>query len=220
MPDQFVNSCRIFSLILIDVDWFEAITTTTAPSRRRVPESRQQIHPGTMRRPGDLAARYGHEEFAAILPDTDSQGIFCDFSWNEIPRSLTIFVIAEKLRHIVRDLNVPHNGSENKIVTVSIGVATFDASRVAMNCADLLRSADEALCGAKAAGPVTGSWMAPHLTAPLVQKRSADQIKKNPGVVVASRLGCQISRRQQPAPPMRHAVESSYAYGDSHQPVR
>ncbi|RVD47550.1 diguanylate cyclase, partial [Mesorhizobium sp. M8A.F.Ca.ET.023.02.2.1] len=101
------------------------------------------------RRPADAAARYGGEEFALILPETDARGAF---------------VIAENLRSKVRDLALGHAGSEKGIVTVSIGVGTFDAGGGAMEIADLLNRADEALYGAKAAGRDRVHGWRPHLS--------------------------------------------------------
>ncbi|WP_281406158.1 diguanylate cyclase [Mesorhizobium sp. B2-3-11] len=88
------------------------------------------------RRPADAAAPYGGEEFGLILPETDAHGAF---------------VIAENLRSKVRGLAIGHAGSEKGIVTVSIGVSTFEAA-AAIEIADLLSRADEALYGAKPRG--------------------------------------------------------------------
>jgi len=115
--------------------------------------------PPPARRPADSAARYGGEEFAVILPETDARGAF---------------LIAESLRRAVRDLRLAHDASEMKIVTISIGVATFDVSGPSMERTELLRRADEALYGAKAAGRDRVHGWRPHVSARLsqgVQKR-------------------------------------------------
>ncbi|WP_246686827.1 diguanylate cyclase [Mesorhizobium sp. B2-4-19] len=65
----------------------------------------------------------------------------------------------------MRDLRLAHAGSEKGIVTVSIGVATFDGS-ADIEIADLLRRADEALYGAKAAGRDRVHGWRPHLSEP------------------------------------------------------
>ena len=83
------------------------------------------------------AARYGGEELAAILPDTDADGAF---------------VIGEAVLNAVRALHKPHEASEYGVVTASIGVATFGGSGDQTSMAELLRRADQALYGAKAAG--------------------------------------------------------------------
>jgi diguanylate cyclase (GGDEF)-like protein/putative nucleotidyltransferase with HDIG domain len=79
----------------------------------------------------DVPARIGGEEFAVILPDTDAQ---------------EAFAVAERLRCHVRDAfadaTVP--------ITISFGIASHPAH--AETAASLVRSADEALYGAKESG--------------------------------------------------------------------
>ena len=79
----------------------------------------------------DVPARIGGEEFAVILPGTDAQ---------------TAFAIAERLRCHVRDAfadaSVP--------ITISFGIASHPAH--AETAASLVRTADEALYGAKESG--------------------------------------------------------------------
>jgi diguanylate cyclase (GGDEF)-like protein/putative nucleotidyltransferase with HDIG domain len=79
----------------------------------------------------DVPARIGGEEFAVILPGTDAQ---------------TAFAVAERLRCHVRDAfaaaTVP--------ITISFGIASHPAH--AETAASLVRTADEALYGAKAGG--------------------------------------------------------------------
>ena len=71
-----------------------------------------QIMKASLNRPGDMVARWGGEEFAILLPDTDKEGAI---------------LIAEKLRKAVADLAIVHETSlVEKVVTVSIGVATSD----------------------------------------------------------------------------------------------
>lgn len=93
---------------------------------------------GMVRRPGDLAARYGGEEMAVILADTDTAAAVA---------------IAEAIRTAVETLRIPHagNGSAAELVTISTGVATA-LSRVGGSIqmpAGLLQAADTALYKAK-----------------------------------------------------------------------
>ncbi len=126
------------SLILVDVDWFKRFNDTYGhPAGDECLRAVSRCIQATVRRPTDVAARYGGEEFAIILPETDVCGAFG---------------IAEALHSAARALEIEHNGSEKKIVTLSIGVATFDASAETMDVARLLRRADEQLYAAKAAG--------------------------------------------------------------------
>ncbi|MBZ9995752.1 diguanylate cyclase [Mesorhizobium sp. BH1-1-4] len=138
------------SLLIIDVDWFKRFNDHYGhPAGDECLRAVSRCIEAAARRPADAAARYGGEEFALILPETNARGAF---------------VIAEKLRSKVRDLAVAHAGSEKGIVTVSIGVGTFEAGAAAMEIADLLRRADEALYGAKAAGRDRVHGWRPHLS--------------------------------------------------------
>ena len=90
-----------------------------------------------MRRGGDLVARFGGEEFAVILPDTDLAGAL---------------VVGEELRRGIQDLAIPHVASNVAAsVTISVGVACIVPSSERAPMA-LLAAADEALYLAKARG--------------------------------------------------------------------
>lgn len=87
-------------------------------------------------RSGELAGRYGGEEFAVILPHT---------SYEEA------LAVAERIVTNVRNLNIPHKSSKtSNVVTLSCGVAnmTVDDS----SSLDLLIKADRALYKAKEQG--------------------------------------------------------------------
>ncbi|MFZ4729995.1 MAG: CHASE2 domain-containing protein [Pseudanabaena sp.] len=87
-------------------------------------------------RSGELAGRYGGEEFAVILPHT---------SYEEA------LAVAERIVTNVRNLNIPHKSSKtSNVVTLSCGVANMtveDSSSL-----DLLIKADRALYKAKEQG--------------------------------------------------------------------
>jgi diguanylate cyclase (GGDEF)-like protein/PAS domain S-box-containing protein len=130
------------SLLLLDLDNFKAFNDNFGHQAgddclRTV----AAVVRATIRRPGDIAARYGGEELAVILPNTDLAGATA---------------MAEKIRTAIADLKLPHPGNSEggNHVTASLGAAT------ALSCAGgtltmpsaLLMAADTALYKAKSGG--------------------------------------------------------------------
>ena len=87
--------------------------------------------------PRDVAARFGGEEFAMILPNAHSD---------------TAYLVAEEIRGMLAQLAIPHDGNSPPVVTVSIGTATMTAFDRHRSATEIVRRADEALYAAKAAG--------------------------------------------------------------------
>jgi diguanylate cyclase (GGDEF)-like protein len=83
----------------------------------------------------DVAARYGGDELALILVETDSEGAT---------------ILAERLRERVRDTEVPLRDGGTMGVTISVGVATIPDS--AEDLETLVDGADRALLRAKRSG--------------------------------------------------------------------
>jgi diguanylate cyclase (GGDEF)-like protein/PAS domain S-box-containing protein len=126
------------ALLLIDVDHFKAFNDTYGhPEGDDCLKAVAGVLTAALNRPGDLATRYGGEEFAAILPDTDAEGARR---------------IAESIRVAVRDLNIAHQGSPGSVVTVSVGVSAFPGGGAEGSVESLVQEADTALYAAKAAG--------------------------------------------------------------------
>lgn len=130
------------SVLLIDVDHFKAFNDGYGHQAgdeclRRV----AQAVSAAAQRSGGLAARYGGEELAILLPAT-GQGAAID--------------TAEGVRRAVEALACPHRGnSAAPVVTVSIGVATAspassDPARASPSA--LVEAADAALYDAKRRG--------------------------------------------------------------------
>lgn len=86
-------------------------------------------------RASDVACRYGGEEFAVLLPDTDAE---------HAKRR------AEQIREATRTLELAYGGVSIRGATVSIGVAVSPRHGVSADA--LLRAADAALYRAKAGG--------------------------------------------------------------------
>jgi len=90
----------------------------------------------SLRRPADTGARFGGEEFVALLPETEQPGAY---------------IVAEKIRDAVAALNIPHDGSVHARVTISVGVAVLSPA-VGDLAETLIAQADAALYAAKRAG--------------------------------------------------------------------
>jgi diguanylate cyclase (GGDEF)-like protein len=86
-------------------------------------------------RGGDIACRFGGEEFILIFPEASLEDTICR---------------AEAIRETVKHLDVTHRGQHLDSVTLSLGVAAFPEHG---DTADgIVHSADEALYRAKRAG--------------------------------------------------------------------
>ena len=92
---------------------------------------------GQLRRAGDLAARFGGDEFAAILPGADEEGAV---------------LIAERILQAIRSVGVLHPASSSGVVTASAGVAAIVPSLSQFEPHHLLQLADAALYAAKDKG--------------------------------------------------------------------
>ncbi|MES2759688.1 MAG: diguanylate cyclase, partial [Pseudomonadota bacterium] len=88
------------------------------------------------RRPGDVAARFGGEEFTILLPDTDLAGAL---------------LVAEKVRAAIAALALAHDASPFGFVSASAGVHSCIPSR-GQNPRTLIEAADRGLYQAKAEG--------------------------------------------------------------------
>ena len=122
------------SLVMLDIDHFKRINDTYGhlAGDKVIEEIARLIHEHA--RETDVAGRYGGEEFAVVLSDTDKTN-----GW----------VFAERLRKAVEGLEVLHNGQSIRF-TISLGVA--DLSLPSINYADLIAWADHALFASKKAG--------------------------------------------------------------------
>jgi diguanylate cyclase (GGDEF)-like protein len=124
-------------LLLVDVDEFKHFNDTYGhqlgdDALRMVAQAMRE----SINRPRDELVRYGGDEMAALLPDTDLDGAL---------------IIAERMRAAVEEMDVPHLGANHTVVTISIGVAvTVPADDVVEGT--LVEAADAALYQTKARG--------------------------------------------------------------------
>jgi diguanylate cyclase (GGDEF)-like protein len=125
------------SLIMMDVDFFkrynDAYGHAAGDDCLRMVAG---VLAGTVNRPADLAARFGGEEFAVLLPNTAQDGA----------RG-----IAEAICRGVHAAGMAHRASDIGVVTISAGVATLVPSP-GDEVRALVEAADAALYAAKEAG--------------------------------------------------------------------
>ena len=126
------------SLILCDIDFFKAYNDTYGhQSGDTCIKAVTLAFKNVLQRSTDLACRYGGEEFAIVLPNTDSEGAI---------------KIVEKIRAELKALAIPHESSSiNKYVTVSMGVSTT-IPQPQISPSALIAAADRSLYKAKQRG--------------------------------------------------------------------
>jgi diguanylate cyclase (GGDEF)-like protein len=133
-----VREKKPISFLMIDLDNFKLYNDTYGHLQGdEMLKAAAKIFVDAARRPGDLAARIGGEEFGLILPDTDLQGARR---------------IAEGIRKAAEDERVPVPGPEPATaVTVSIGIASCTPAEGAV-LREFIAEADAFLYAAKRAG--------------------------------------------------------------------
>jgi diguanylate cyclase len=141
------------TLVLMDIDFFKKFNDTHG----------HQVGDEVLRqfakvlakqsREMDVPCRYGGEEFAVILPDTDSQNA-CK--------------VAERIRAAIEESTTGCEGKALK-VTCSLGVSQFLTDD---DVARLIRRADDALYASKKAGRNCGHWHTGETQIPITE---ADQ---------------------------------------------
>ncbi|MDE2402794.1 MAG: GGDEF domain-containing protein [Burkholderiales bacterium] len=127
------------AIIMIDVDHFKAYNDHYGhPAGDKCLRQVAAALQASLRRPGDMVARFGGEEFIAVLPQT----------------SLAVAVqAAERIRKAVEGLAMPHEKSDTApVLTVSVGVACSKADGALASPDALISEADQALYRAKHQG--------------------------------------------------------------------
>ncbi|HZG75094.1 MAG TPA: diguanylate cyclase [Paenibacillus sp.] len=126
------------ALLLFDIDNFKKYNDmyghlTGDDCLKRVTEAAGKM----LKRPGDLLARFGGEEFAVLLPETDEYGAE---------------IVAEQLRLQIQSLAIPHPQSDVlPVVTISVGVSSMTRPTTA-DIVPFIERADRALYAAKRNG--------------------------------------------------------------------
>lgn len=126
------------SVIMVDVDFFKAFNDTYGHlAGDECLKLVAGVLKSKLRRPQDLATRYGGEEFCCILPETEHAGAVA---------------IAMSIKDGIAGLGIRHEGSAiENYVTVSSGVATFICDGD-INSETIVNLADERLYRAKKNG--------------------------------------------------------------------
>lgn len=135
---------RPLSLALLDIDCFKQYNDRYGhPAGDRVLRAVARTAASFMRRPVDLAARYGGEELVLLMPDT----------YSEQAQQLLA-----GLRQAIEQLTIAHDASVvSPVLTVSVGGATLHEESTE-SAAELLDAVDNQLYRAKHAGRNRVEW--------------------------------------------------------------
>ena len=124
---------RSFSGIIIDIDNFKEINDRYGHlTGDKVLEISAELIKNSLRK-DDFVARYGGDEFIAILPQIDLRNAY---------------IAGERLRHAVESETFLFNGSMIKL-TISLGISTYQDGNTTQ---DLIKTADDNLYKAKKEG--------------------------------------------------------------------
>ena len=126
---------RSVALVMLDLDHFKVFNDTFGHQAGDMLLQEFSTVLKTRVRAGDVACRYGGEEFALILAETDAEGA-C--------------LCVENIRRELNNLHLHHRGQALGKVTISAGVAVFPS--YGETAEELMRAADLALYRAKSEG--------------------------------------------------------------------
>ena len=139
MAGQEFARCRRYghaiSVWMVDIDHFKSVNDTYGHQagdlvlQSLVSTSQQTL------RDWDILGRMGGEEFAVLLPETETR---------------QALQVAERLRQTVATTRTPVEGGQSVAITVSIGIATAQDEDIDLQ--SLLARADKALYDAKRSG--------------------------------------------------------------------
>jgi diguanylate cyclase (GGDEF)-like protein len=133
--DALCENGQQFAVIMVDVDVFKAFNDRYGhvigdDCLRRVAAMLR----ASLRNTSDQIARVGGEEFVVVLPQTSVENAR---------------IMAERMRHAVYGLRIPHAGTPEDVVTISAGVS---GSSAPTSAGEILSAADAAMYRAKSLG--------------------------------------------------------------------
>ena len=146
----FATQGRVFSLLILDVDHFKKFNDTHGHQAGDEVLRAVGLTLRSVVKSGDLACRYGGEEFAVVMVDTNAK---------------QARVAADRVRRAIEVMSVDFEGRRLS-VTASIGVAQIAPLQ---DAAQLIRRADDAVYASKKAGRNAGHWHAGPECLPLDQ---------------------------------------------------
>lgn len=126
------------ALVMLDLDCFKAYNDRYGhPAGDQCLRRFGELLRQALKRPGDLAVRYGGEEFTLLLPDTDAVGAS---------------QIVQEILQLLRRQAIEHGGSPFGHVTASAGIAVGAPTLETVTPENLMAAADAALYQAKRQG--------------------------------------------------------------------
>jgi len=128
----------LLSALMLDIDFFKRFNDTYGhDAGDKCLQAVAHALSYSVSRVNDIVVRYGGEEFAVILPNTDSEGARA---------------FADKLLKSIRDLKIPHEKNDaSEYVTASIGITTGKVEHK-QDLDMYIKRADKALYESKESG--------------------------------------------------------------------
>lgn len=125
------------SLIIADVDFFKRFNDSNGhQAGDKCLIDVANLIAESAKRPSDVVSRFGGEEFAILLPGTDSEGAF---------------TIAERIREAMIASKIPYDNGGDEFVSLTLGVIAIEGAKIT-NVVELVAQADAALYRGKASG--------------------------------------------------------------------
>lgn len=130
------------TMMMLDIDHFKTLNDTAGHlAGDKAIQAVAEVLNKTVTRAGDVACRFGGEEFAIILPTTSPS---------------KALLVGERIRAALYEAAIPHPGRPGHMdrLTISIGIATVTSHTdlLKRSAVDVLAEADSALYQAKLAG--------------------------------------------------------------------